>query len=145
MTLVKWTPNRSMFNLANDVFDNFFRTESLMGRSRESWYPTVDIEETDNNYIVTLELPGMKKEDVKISFQDDILSVSGEKKIENEEKDNGNYHYFERRFGKFERSFRINSDIISDKIEATMKDGVLTVSLPKAEITKPKQIEVKVK
>ena len=145
MTLVKWTPNRSLFNLANNLFDDYFRTESLMSRTRESWYPSVDIEENDDDYIVLLELPGMKKEDVKISFHDDILTVSGEKKVENAEKNNGNYHYFERRFGKFERSFRINSDIISEKIEATMKDGVLTISLPKAEISKPKQIEVKVK
>jgi len=145
MTLVKWTPNRSLFNLANDLYDGYFRTESLANRSRESWYPSVDIEENDNDYVVSLELPGMKKDDVKISFQNDILTVSGEKKIEKEEKDNGNYHYFERRFGKFERSFRINSDVVDDKIEATMKNGVLTISLPKAEISKPKQIEVKVK
>jgi HSP20 family protein len=145
MTLVKWTPNRSLFNMANDLFDDFLRSESLIGRSRENWYPEVDIEETENDYIVSLDLPGMKKDDVKISFHDDILTISGEKKVEKKEEDNGNYHYFERRFGKFERSFRINSDIISDKIEATMKDGVLIVNLPKAEIAKPKQIEVKVK
>ena len=145
MTLVKWTPNRSLFNFANNLFDDYFRTESLMNRTRENWYPSVDIEENENDYSVSLELPGMTKDDVKISFQDDILTVSGEKKFEKEDKDNGNYHYYERRFGKFERSFRINSEIISDKIEATMKEGVLTVTLPKAEISKPKQIEVKVK
>jgi HSP20 family protein len=144
MTLVKWNPNRSLFNLRNNWLDDFFGSDVLMNRTRESWYPAVDIEENDNEYIVSLELPGMQKDDVKISFHDDILSISGEKRTESE-KENGNYHYFERRFGKFERSFRINSDIIGDKIDANMKDGVLKINLPKAEISKPKQIEVKVK
>jgi HSP20 family protein len=144
MTLVKWNPNRSLFNLRNNWLDDFFGSDVLMNRTRESWYPAVDIEENDNEYVVALELPGMQKDDIKISFHDDILSISGEKKEESV-KDNDNYHHFERRFGKFERSFRINSDIIGDKIDANMKDGVLTINLPKAEISKPKQIEVKVK
>ena len=91
-----------------------------------------------------MELPGLTKEDVKISFKDDVLTVSGEKKSEekDEKKDD---HYYERRYGKFQRAFRINSDVIVDKIDASFKDGVLMIDLPKAEIAKPKEIEVKVK
>ena len=91
-----------------------------------------------------MELPGLTKDDVKISYQDDVLTVSGEKKTE-EKDEKKDYHYFERRYGKFQRAFRLNSDVLVDKIDATFKNGVLMIDLPKAEIAKPKEIEVKVK
>ncbi len=144
MTLVKWHPSRGLWNLNDDVFKTFFNEDRFLNRSRESYYPAVDIEENENAYRVSVELPGMEKKDIKISFQDDVLTISGEKKDQKEE--NGkNYQYYERRFGKFERSFRIHTDVIEDKIDASFKDGVLTVEMPKAEIAKPKEIEVKVK
>ena len=144
MTLVKWSPRRSLFNLSDDLFDGFVNANNFLPRSSENWMPVVDIDENDNAYIVQVELPGMKKEDVNISFSENILTISGEKKLDKED-DNKNYQYYERHFGKFERSFRIHTDIVEDKIEAIFKDGVLTVNLPKAELVKPKQIEVKVK
>jgi HSP20 family protein len=144
MTLVKWNPARNLWNLNDDVFKTFFNEDRYLARNRDGYYPAVDIEENEDTYRVSIELPGMEKKDIKISFQDDVLTVSGEKKDQKEEKDR-NYHYFERRFGKFERSFRIHTDVIEDKIEAGFKDGVLTVDMPKAEIVKPKEIEVKVK
>ena len=144
MTLVKWNPTRNLWNLNDDVFKTFFNEDRYMARNRDGYYPAVNIEENEDAYRVSIELPGMEKKDIKISFQDDVLTVSGEKKDQKEEKDR-NYHYFERRFGKFERSFRIHTDVIVDKIDAGFKDGVLTVDMPKAEIVKPKEIEVKVK
>ena len=144
MTLVKWNPTRSMWNLNDDVFKTFFNEDRYLSRNRDDYYPAVNIEENADAYRVSIELPGMEKKDIKISFQDDVLTISGEKKDQKEDKDK-NYHYFERRFGKFERSFRIHTEVIEDKIDAVFKDGVLTVDMPKAEIVKPKEIEVKVK
>jgi HSP20 family protein len=144
MTLVKWSPRPGLFNWREDLFDDFFNSGRLITRNRDKWYPAVDIEEDKDAYHVEMELPGMNKDDVNISFEDDLLIVSGEKKEEKEDKEK-NYHYYERRYGKFERTFRIHSDVVKDKIEATFKNGVLAIDLPKAEKAKPKQIEVKVK
>ena len=144
MTLVKWNPNRSLFNFGEDLWENFFSGDRFLTRNRETWYPVVDIEEDKDNYHMTMELPGMSKDDVNISFEDGVLVVRGEKKEEQEDKER-NYHYYERRYGKFERAFRIHSDIEKEKIDATFKDGVLRIDLPKAEKAKAKQIEVKVK
>ena len=143
MTLVKWNPGRSLFDFRSDLFDPIFNT-AHMGMMRDSWKPAVDVEEDDNGYHLHMELPGMGKDDVSISFRENILTISGEKKEESEKNDRS-YHCYERRYGKFERSFRISSPVVDDKIEANFKNGVLTIDLPKAEIAKPKQIEVKVK
>ena len=144
MTLVKWNPTRSLWNWNDDLFKAFFNEDRYLTRNPDAYYPTVDIEENEDAYRVSMELPGMEKKDIKISFQDNVLTISGEKKDQKEDKDK-NYHYFERRFGQFERSFRIHTDVIEDKIDANFKNGVLTVEMPKAEIVKPKEIEVKVK
>lgn len=144
MTLVKWNPSRSLFNINSDVMDQFFNNNWLNTRSDSDWMPAVDIEEDENGYKFFVELPGMEKDDVKISLNDDILTIKGEKKYEKKD-ENKNYHCYERRYGTFERAFRLNSDVIIDKIDAIFKNGVLQVELPKAEIAKPKEIEVKVK
>ena len=106
--------------------------------------PRINVEETDNDWIISAELPGVEKENVKVNFQDNVLTISGEKKFEKEEKEK-NFHRIERSYGKFSRSLNINSPVLADKIEAGYKDGVLTVTLPKAEEAKPKLIDVKVK
>ena len=144
MTLVKWNPSRNLLNWGDNLFEDFFNSDRFLTFNREGWYPAVDITEDDNGYHVQMELPGMEKDNVKISFQDNVLHISGEKKYENKE-EKKNYHHYERRFGKFERAFRIHSDVIVEKIDANFKNGVLTVELPKAEIAKPKEIQVKVK
>ncbi len=144
MNLVKLNPARSLYNWGDNLFEDFLNNDRLLSHTRDGWCPAVDITEDDDKYHVRMELPGVIKDDVKISFTEDVLHVSGEKKSEiNEEQKN--YHHYERRYGKFERAFRIHSDVIDDKIEATFKDGVLNIELPKAEIAKPKLIEVKVK
>lgn len=144
MTLVKWNPAGNMFHWRENLLDDFFKSDRFFTPSREIWYPVVDVTEDDDAYHVHMELPGLAKEDVKISFKDDVLLVNGEKKSEQKD-EKKNYHYYERRYGKFQRAFRINSDVIEDKIDANFKDGVLMIDLPKAEIAKPKEIEVKVK
>ena len=144
MTLVKWNPARSLFHLNSDLVDQFINNNWISHRADTDWTPAVDIEEDDNGYNFFVELPGMEKDDVKISLHDDVLTIKGEKKFEKKD-ESKNYHCYERRYGAFERAFRLNSEVIIDKIDATFKNGVLNISLPKAEIAKPKEIEVKVK
>jgi HSP20 family protein len=144
--LVKWqNPARNLFNL-NDfdhVFDELIHNRTLE-RSDVDIHPRINVEENENDWIISAELPGVAKKDVQINFQDNVLSISGEKKFEKEDKQK-NFHRVERSFGKFSRSFNINSPVIVDKIEAEFKDGVLVVTLPKAEEAKPKQININVK
>ncbi|MBM2839971.1 MAG: Heat shock protein, Hsp20 family [Bacteroidetes bacterium] len=108
------------------------------------WTPAVDVAENENEVQVKVELPGVSKDDVKITMQENILTIRGEKKQEKETK-NSEYHRVERSYGSFQRSFTLPTNVKHDKIEASYNDGVLTVTLPKAEEAKPKQIEVKVK
>src|ERR1041384_3798636 len=159
MTLIRWTPLRNVMpwhpldNFASEFtqmqreIDRMF--DRFNGGSRENnqtslWIPPVDIVERENDYFVKVELPGVEKNDVKITVQDDILTVKGEKKQESEKKGH-DYHRVERSYGAFQRSFTLPSSVISDKIDASFSDGVLTVSLPKAEETKSREIAVKVK
>jgi len=125
------------------MFDGFFRGTQDEDYTISSWTPAVDIAEHDDEYKVKVELPGVNKEDVKITLESNILTIRGEKKQEKETKKE-NYHRVERSYGSF-RSFTLPTTVKSDKIDAVYKDGILSVSLPKAEEAKPKQIEVKVK
>ena len=106
-----------------------------------AWHPTVDVHEDDNAFVVSAELPGITAEDVKISLEDNVLTISGDKKQEKDEKDP---HYFrtDRTYGSFKRSFRLPTTVDADKITATYKDGVLTIILAKAEDAKPREIPI---
>ena len=108
-----------------------------------NWLPPVDIEENDREYILKAELPGIKKEEVKLTVEGGTLSISGERKAEKEEKDK-KYHRMERSCGAFQRSFTLPEGALAEKISAEFKDGVLLVHLPKDETAKPQAIEVKV-
>ncbi len=125
------------------MFDRFRGGQSDEG-SLIGWSPVVDILEEENQYIVRAELPGVDKNDVKITVENSQLTIRGEKKQE-EEKEGRNYHRVERSYGSFYRSFSLPTTVLSSKIEAAFADGVLTVTIPKAEEAKPKAIEVKVK
>lgn len=145
--LVKWqNPVRNLFSVNNDLnnfFGDFF--DNRLGEREEMQIsPRVNIEENENEWTISAELPGVTKDDIKVNFQDGILTLSGEKKLEKEEKDK-NYHRIERSYGKFSRSLRITNSIVVDKIDAQFKDGILSITLPKAEEAKPKLIDVKVK
>jgi HSP20 family protein len=136
----------SMQREINRMFDNFFRGDLFDGASLlpSTWSPAADIAERENDYVVKVELPGVNKEDVRITLEDDTLTIRGEKKQEKETKDAG-YRRLERSYGSFERSFALPTSVKVDNIDAAYKEGVLTITLPKAEDAKPKQIEVKVK
>ena len=127
-----------------DLFDRFFNDLSLpsfFGEERVL-VPAFDISEAEKEYVITGEVPGMDVEDLDVTLLDGILTVKGEKKQEKEEKDE-NYRRLERRYGSFERSFRIPEKIKADELEATYKDGILRLTLPKAEVAKVKKIAVK--
>jgi HSP20 family protein len=108
------------------------------------WTPLADISEDDDNYSVRLDLPGVKKDDVKINYENGQLTISGERKQEREKK-SSKYHRVERSYGRYFRSFNLPAKIQEDKIDAEFRDGQLTITIPKSEEAKPKQIEVKVK
>ena len=108
------------------------------------WTPSLDLYEEKDNFIVQAELPGMKKEDIDISLHEGALSIAGERKSEEKQEDAETYRE-ERFFGRFHRSITLPKPVVADKVKATYTDGVLTVTLPKSEEVKPKQIEVSVK
>ncbi len=156
MAIVRWNPIRDLTSWSADfsnmqreinrMFDAVLRggmvDDSTFGPS--IWTPAVDITEKDDEYLVKVELPGVEKNDVQITLESNILTVKGEKKQEKEEKGE-NYHRMERSYGSFQRSFTLPTTVKSDKIDASFKDGVLSIRLPKSEEAKPKLIEVKVK
>ena len=147
MTLVKWTPHgvNNFCNTGVDRwFDNFLNSDLRLSDDISTVHPVVNVEETENEYLISAELPGMEKKDINISIEDNVLSISGEKKSEIKSEDK-NYHRFERSYGKFYRSFELPHSVDRENIDASYINGVLNVSLPKAEEAKPKQIEVKVK
>ena len=146
MSIMRWDPFREMMSL-RDAMDRLFeesfvRPSRLLGDvGREL---PVDVYQTDNDVVVKATLPGTKPEEVDISITGDILTIRGEHKEEQEMKEE-NYLRRERRYGTFSRSIRIPIPIQSDKAEAVFENGVLTLTLPKAEEAKPKQIKVQAK
>ena len=142
MTLTRWNPFREM----EEIFDRFSRSSGQQEKlTIADWAPTVDISETGNEYLIKVELPEVRKEDVKISVDQGVLTIQGERKLEREESDDKKkYHRVERAYGTFARSFTLPDNIDTGAIDAKQQDGVLHVRLGKAEEAKPKQIEVKV-
>ena len=137
MNLVKWTPFRELEDIQTRL--NRFFAESPV----YDWSPAVDIQETEKEYAIKAELPDVKREDVKIEMLEGVLTISGERKQEKEEKGK-TFHKMERSFGKFVRQFELPVEVDATKIEAQFKDGMLNVHLPKTAVAKPKPIEVKV-
>jgi HSP20 family protein len=107
------------------------------------WAPALDVHEDKDNFVVNTELPGLKREDIEVSLQDGALVISGERKTE-EKRMEGELHRQERFYGKFRRALTLPAPIAADKVKAQYKDGILTITLPKAEEAKPKKIDVSV-
>jgi HSP20 family protein len=146
--LMEWKPFREVSRLRREMdrlFEDFFGPGRRALRPLEmEWAPAVDVEETADQVTVKAEIPGITPKDIDISLSGDVLTLKGEKKAEREEKGK-NYHLVERSYGSFSRSLRLPAAVDADKIDATYKDGVLTVTCPKKEKVKPKVIEVKAK
>jgi len=111
---------------------------------RQAFDPEIDVREEADRYVVQADLPGVKKEELDISVSGNLLTLKGERKHENEIKEKGRY-YSERTFGAFSRTLELPSEIDANKVQATYKDGVLEIALPKSENAKPKQIKVDIK
>ena len=144
MALIRWSPVRDALVVQsemNRMLDEFLGRRGE-GESPAAWQPPVDIEENENGYLVRTELPGMKLEDIKVTLTNDQLVIRGEKRRELEQKD-ANYHRTERVYGQFERVFSLAHPVRHDAIEATYKDGVLEVTVPKAEEAKAREIPIK--
>jgi len=150
-TIVRWDPFREMISL-RDAMDRLFE-ESFVRPWDDRWLRfstngggslAVDMYETDKDIVVKAALPGIKPEDIDITVTEDVLTIKGETKAE-EEVEQENYHLRERRYGAFQRSVRLPTDVKADKAEAVFENGVLTLTLPKAEEVLPKTIKVKAK
>jgi HSP20 family protein len=143
--LTRWEPMREMLTLReamDQLFDDAFtRPRSASG---VSIMPVVDLYQTGDEVVVKANLPGLKADDVQISVTSDVLTLRGEFKQESEQKE-ATYHILERRAGVFERSVMLPTDVQTEKAKADFEDGVLTITLPKAEAVKPKTITVKAK
>ena len=151
--LTRWDPfridpSRELEDMSTRLSRIFGRTLAPKEGGKEEmtiaeWSPLVDISEDEKEYLIKAELPEVKKEDVKLSVHNDVLSISGERKYEKEEKGK-KYHRVERAYGSFTRSFMLPDDADEGKVAAEYKDGILKVHLPKSEKAKPKSIEVKI-
>jgi len=142
MPIVRWDPFNDMIQFRDEVgrwFDALDKKKE--GQKTAVWAPNVDIKETDSEIQIKADLPGMKKEDIDISVDEDQLVIKGERREEKEEKDK-DYVRVERNYGSFYRSFNIGVPVKSDQIKASYKEGVLELVLPKAEAKKPKKIKI---
>ena len=147
--LIRWDPFKEMDDLQKRLTSIFGLSPGrVTNGQREAmtvsqWQPTVDIVEDEKEYLIKAELPEVKKEDVKLTVENGVLTLSGERKFEKEE-NNKKYHRIERAYGSFVRSFSLPDDADDGKVTAEFKDGLLTVRLAKNEKARPKTIEVKV-
>ena len=144
----QWDPFKELEAMENRLGMLFGRLPGKSERKQEAmalsqWAPLVDITEDTKEYVVKAELPEMKKEEVKVSVEDGVLSISGERSLEKEDKDR-KYHRIERAYGSFSRSFTIPEGTDTAKVTAEFKDGVLKVHLPKNNKAAPKAVQVKV-
>ncbi len=144
--LIRWEPAREMMTLReamDRLFDDAFtRPLSLSGNN---WsIPAVDMYQTDNEVVVKAALPGIKADEVQINVTGEVLTIKGETKQESETKEKA-YHIREQRWGAFERSIVLPTEVVADKAKADFENGILTITLPKAEEVKPKTISIKTK
>ena len=144
---VRWSSLDRWANLRDDL-DTLLDLPFLAGGAREQqlftgWTPALDLYQNNDNVVATVELPGMRKEDIEISLQDGTLTISGERKSETGT-NGGNATRTERSTGKFRRTITLPTLVDANKVSAGYKDGILTVTLPKAEEAKPKQIQINV-
>ena len=147
MSLIQFRPKQAdPFRevLSDEFFNNFFPLmDKTLARGASQWFPALDVSEEKDHYTIKADLPGLKKEDVRVSFEDGLLTIEGERKNEIEEKDK-NYHRIERSYGRFVRTLNLGTGVDVSKVDANYKDGVLEIKVAKSEKSKPKSIDIKV-
>ena len=146
MHLVRFNPMRDLFNRRNRmsrIFDDFFYPTNGSDETMSvwNWKPLVDIYDNDDNIVITAELPGTNKEDIKVDVKDRVLTLKGERSSGNEVQEES-YHRRERTYGKFERAFTLPVEVDPEAIQADYKDGVLKINIPKPKEQKPKQVTI---
>ncbi|MCS6284585.1 MAG: Hsp20/alpha crystallin family protein [Nitrospira sp.] len=146
-TLMRWDPFRELEDMS-DRLNRMFARPAVRTNGKETltvadWSPTVDISETDGEYLIKAELPEVKKDDVKVTLEDGILTIQGERRREKDEKTT-KYHRVERSYGSFVRSFSLPDQVDENGVKAEYRDGMLNLRIPKSEKAKPRAIEVKV-
>ncbi len=146
MTLIPYTKRNgnalsTLHNEMDDLFDSFFRGLDKPFRGYKAW-PAIDVAEDENAITVRAEVPGCTAEDIDISVYGNTLTISGEKKLREEKKEKGYYHV-ESSYGTFRRELSLPTDVDSEKVDATCKDGILSITLPKAAKAKTMKIKVK--
>lgn len=146
--MTRWNPLKELEEIEKRLSTYMGRPAGRMEAGKEAltvaeWSPLVDITEDEKEYVIKAELPDVKKEDIKLTVADNVMTISGERKYEKEEKGK-KFHRVERAYGSFMRSFTLPDAADGSKVNAEYKDGVLNVRLPKSEKAKPKSIEVKI-
>ena len=145
-TLAAWPTFGRLSDLRDEIdrlFESPLTTRARPSQLLSGWTPALDVYEEKDRFVVKAELPGMKKEEIEVSFQDGSLSIAGERQSETKHEDAEVYRA-ERFFGRFQRTVTLPASVATDQVKASYKDGVLTVTLPKTEEAKPKQIDVAV-
>ncbi len=143
-TITRWNPFRELQQLQKRM-DQIWDSSVPSGNDQLShgdWYPSVDIFEKGNAVVIRAELPGMKKDDIDVSIENNILTLKGKREIEKEVNE-ADYHRIERSYGSFIRSFSLPKTVDADKVKASYNDGILELSLPKSKEAEPKKIEIK--
>jgi HSP20 family protein len=147
MALVRWEPVRELSSLQNDMnrlFNTFFDTPTAgTGNASRRWIPAMDLVETDDQFVLKADLPGLTDEDVHIDVEGDVLTVSGERKAEHEDRREG-YVRVERPFGAFRRSLTLPEGVDPEAVSASFDRGVLEVRIPKPEQRKPRRVAIQV-
>jgi HSP20 family protein len=141
--VTRWNPATAYLTTREPfyrLFDSFFNTD-VQGEETRAWVPPVDIQENADAYLFHAELPGLTKEDIHITLENNVLRVSGERKLEKDAKKE-NYHRVERTYGTFTRTFTLPTQVDADKVLAAFENGILTITVPKAEQAKPRQIAI---
>lgn len=148
MNLIKWDPLSELEAMSSRLNRIFGRTGMPSAEGHDmvktaDWTPSVDISETDKEFVIKAEIPGVKKDDVKVTVESGMLSIKGERKMEKEEKGK-TFHRVECSYGSFVRSFRVPDGVDESKVKAEFKDGVINVTLPKSQKAKSKALEIPV-
>jgi len=148
MRLVRWRPRTGQpvyHDHFNGMFGDLFEQDrNRMDLQNFDWAPRVNVEEQEDRFEITADVPGMKKEEIDIEVRDNVLTIKGERKLEKEE-ENTNYHVCERSYGTFRRAFTLPENVTADDIEAEYADGILRLTVPKNEPEKPKEIRIEVR
>ena len=143
MTLVKWNPTRSVMTDFDRIFDSMFTNDLPRFSLAEPWMPAVDVNETETEFLLSADIPGLDKKDVSIDIHDGVITIEGERAIDNE-KSTDDYRIRERQLGSFNRSFRLPDNVNEVKVAAKFKNGVLKVTLPKTKVVIPEGRQIKI-